>query len=98
MAGKGADTFGRDPKVLTAASPIRHLSKDLPPTLLVVGEKDFPMLEADAKAFAEKAAGLGATVKTFTAKGKDHMGVVAAVRDEKEPIGETVREFLAGLK
>lgn len=98
MGGRGADTFGRDPKVLKEASPIQHLTKDLPPTLLVVGEKDFPMLEADAKAFAGKAKGLGVTVETFTAKGKDHMGVVAAVREEKEPIREKVNEFLAELK
>jgi acetyl esterase/lipase len=48
MAGKGADVFSRDIAIMKAASPIQHVSKDLPPTLLVVGEKDFPMLEGDA--------------------------------------------------
>jgi acetyl esterase/lipase len=98
MGGRGADTFGRDPKVLKDASPIRYLTKDLPPTLLVVGEKDFPMLEADAKVYAEKAKAAGVEVTVYSAQGKDHMGVVAAVREEKDPVREKVVEFLAGLK
>src|SRR5262249_50373860 len=59
MAGKGADVFSRDAAVMKDASPIQHVSKDLPPTLLVVGERDFPMLGADAKAFAEKGKAAG---------------------------------------
>lgn len=58
MRGRGADVFGRDTAVMKDASPIQHLSKDLPQTLLVVGDKDFPMLEWDAKRFAEKAKSL----------------------------------------
>jgi hypothetical protein len=34
------------------------MSKERPPTLLVVGEKDFPTLEGDARRLADKAKGL----------------------------------------
>jgi acetyl esterase/lipase len=97
LAGKGADAFGRDVALMKDASPIRHISKDLPPTLLVVGEKDFPMLEGDAKAFAEKAKGVGKDVPTFVSKGSDHMGVVRSLLEEQSPVRDQVLAFLEKL-
>jgi acetyl esterase/lipase len=97
MAGKGADVFSRDVAVLKAASPIQHVSKDLPPTLLVVGEKDFPMLERDAQAFAEKAKKVDREVVTFVGKGCDHMGVVRSLLEDRSPIREQVLSFLKKL-
>jgi acetyl esterase/lipase len=94
MGGKGADTFGRDAALMKTASPIQHVSKDLPPTLLVVGERDFPMLADDAKAFAEKAAAVGSPVRVFVAKERDHMGVVRGLIEDKSPVLEQVAEFL----
>jgi acetyl esterase/lipase len=94
MSGKGADTFGRDAALMKAASPIQHVSKNLPPTLLIVGERDFPMLAGDAKAFAEKAAAVGASVRTSIAKDRDHMAVVRGLIEDKSPVLEQVLEFL----
>src|SRR5215510_10294460 len=75
LAGRGADVFKRDLELMKDASPIQHISKSLPPTLLVVGERDFPMLEGDARAFAKKAESFGRNVELMTAAGKDHMEV-----------------------
>jgi acetyl esterase/lipase len=94
MAGRGADVFSRDTAVMKAASPIQHISKDLPPTLLIVGEKDFPMLESDARTFAEKAKKVGREVVTFVGKGCDHMGVVRSLLDDRSAIREQVLQFL----
>jgi acetyl esterase/lipase len=94
MGGRGADTFSRDPAVLKDASPIRHLSKDLPPVLLIVGERDFPMLEGDAKEFVERARAQKATADSYVTKGRIHMGVVAALLDEKSDVSEKLRAFL----
>jgi len=97
MAGKGADVFSRDAAVMKAASPIQHVSKDLPPTLLVVGEKDFPMLERDARTFAEKAKGVDRKVTTFVGKGCDHMGVVRSLLEDGSAIQEQVLAFIKKL-
>jgi acetyl esterase/lipase len=97
MAGKGADVFSRDVAVLKAASPIQHVSKALPPTLLVVGEKDFPMLERDAQAFAEKAKKVDREVITFVGKGCDHMGVVRSLLEDRSAIREQVLSFVKKL-
>lgn len=94
MRGKGADVFSRDLAVMKAASPIQHVAKSLPRTLLIVGDRDFPMLEGDAKRFAEKAKGVGITVETFTAKERDHMGVVKSLLEDRSPIQEQVLAFL----
>jgi acetyl esterase/lipase len=94
MAGKGADVFSRDVAVMKAASPIQHISKTLPPTLLIVGEKDMPMLEGDAQAFAEKAGALGCEVITFVGKGCDHMGVVRSLLQDHSAVREQVLLFL----
>jgi acetyl esterase/lipase len=97
MAGKGADVFARDPATMKAASPIQHVSRDLPPTLLVVGEKDFPMLESDAKTFADKAKGAGREVATFVGKGADHLSVVRGLVEDGSAIQERVLAFLKTL-
>jgi acetyl esterase/lipase len=94
LAGKGADVFSRDVDVMKAASPIQHVSKDLPPTLLVVGEKDFPMLEKDAQAFAERAKEVDRKVTTFIGKGCDHMGVIRSFLEDRSAVQEQVLAFL----
>lgn len=94
MGGRGADAFGRSVEVMRDASPVRHITKDLPRTLLVVGEKDFPMLEGDAKTFAEKAAAAKATCRTVVVPKLDHMGVVKALLDDKSAVREQVEAFL----
>lgn len=95
MGGRGAEAFSRDIKVMKDASPLRHISKDMPPVLLIVGERDFPMLENDAKAFVERAAAEKASASMFVTKGRDHMGVVRALLEDKSDVLEKVRQFTA---
>jgi acetyl esterase/lipase len=94
MAGRGADVFSRDAALMKAASPIQHVSKDLPSALLIVGGHDFPMLEGDAKAFAEKAKRAGVAVTVFVAEGCDHMAVVRSLTVDKGPVLDQVLAFL----
>jgi acetyl esterase/lipase len=98
MAGRGAEVFSRDEAVMRDASPIRHVSKGLPPVLLVVGGRDFPMLEGDAKAFVEKAKGVNAPATLFVAKDRDHMGVVRSLAEDDSPTLRQVAEFLVANK
>ena len=94
MAGRGAEVFSRDVEVMRDASPIRHVSKGLPPMLLVVGGRDFPMLEGDARAFIERARGLDLAASLFVAKDFDHMGVVRSLVEDGSPVWEQVSGFL----
>jgi acetyl esterase/lipase len=94
LAGQGAEVFGRDAALMKAASPIQHVGRELPPTLLIVGERDFPMLAGDAQAFAAKAKAVGVAVGVFVAKGRDHLGVVRSLLEDKSPVLERVLAFL----
>jgi hypothetical protein len=61
---------------------------------LVVGQRDFPMLEADARSFVEKAAALKSPADLFIANDRDHMGVVKSLVEEKSPVLERIVDFL----
>src|SRR5205823_1445926 len=86
MGGRGADTFSRDVAPMPDASPLQHITKNLPPVLLVVGEHDFPMLEGDARLFVDKAKSAGVSATFFVAKSRNHMGVVQALLTDHDPI------------
>jgi hypothetical protein len=62
--------------------------------LLVVGARDFPMLEGDARAFIDKAKGVGASATLFVAKECDHMGVVRSLIEDKSPTLDRAVAFL----
>ncbi|HYL72556.1 MAG TPA: alpha/beta hydrolase, partial [Bryobacteraceae bacterium] len=94
LGGPGADAFRRDAALMKDASPAEHVSKSLPPTLLLVGERDLPMLEADARAFARKAEIAGRTVEVAVLPGKDHMGVARGMTGDQDPVLVRVLEFL----
>jgi acetyl esterase/lipase len=94
LAGHGADPFERDEALMKDASPIQHLSRSLPPTLLVVGEHDFPMLEADARTFAGKAELSGNKVQVVVAPGKDHMVIARGMLDDNDAVFNAVKTFL----
>jgi hypothetical protein len=66
----------------------------MPPTLLVVGGNDFPMLEVDARRFAEKAMGFGGRVRVAVVPGKDHLGVARGMTDLRDMVLATVQQFI----
>lgn len=94
LRGHGADVFGRDAEIMKDASPVRHISKTLPPTLLLVGDHDFPMLEADAGTFARVAKEVGAVVDIEVIKDRDHMGMVRGLLTDKDPAFERLGKFI----
>jgi dipeptidyl aminopeptidase/acylaminoacyl peptidase len=90
----GADPFGRDEGLMKDASPIEHISRGLPPMLLVAGENDFPMLEPDAREFARRRENMGNRVDVVIAPGKDHMAVARGMTSDNDLVLTTVQEFL----
>ena len=94
LAGAGAGVFRRDPVMMKDASPAWRLDSALPPTLLLVGQQDFPMLADDARAFVAKAKSLGTNVEFAVIPGKDHMGMALGMVDEKDPVLRQVSAFL----
>lgn len=96
LAGAGADVFRRDLTMMRDASPASHINRDLPPALLLVGERDFPMLESDALAFVAESKKAGATAEFAVIPGKDHMGMALGMTDDKDAVLSRVSAFLQG--
>jgi acetyl esterase/lipase len=94
LAGAGADVFHRDPIMMKEASPISQLQSALPPTLLLVGERDFPMLALDARAFIARENNLGGHAEFALIPAKDHLGMARGMTDEKDPVLKAVLAFL----
>ncbi len=94
MTNPNGEVFSRDQAIMKDASPINHIDKALPRSLLIVGDKDFPMLEGDARAFADKAKGVQSKASVFVAKDCNHMGTIQAVLNEKSPVLEQILSFL----
>ena len=94
LSGQGADPFRRDEALMEDASPIRHVWQKMPPALLMVGQNDFPMLEADARSFARKAEEIGNRVQVVVAPGKDHLGVARGMTDKQDFVLGAVLGFL----
>jgi len=59
-----------DTETRKAVSPLLHIKRTMPPTLLLDGTEDF--LYSQIKAFVEKGKALGAPVEVFWAEGQGH--------------------------
>jgi acetyl esterase/lipase len=94
LKGRGADPFGRDADLMKRASPVRYVTRQLPRTLLVVGDHDLPSLEADAKEFAAAAERAGASATVEIGKDRDHMQNVRKLLDDRDPVLADVLAFL----
>ena len=94
LAGAGADVFRRDLTTMRDASPASHINRDLPPTLLLVGERDFPMLASDALAFVAESKKAGASAEFAVIPGKDHMGMAQGMTDDEDAVLSRVSAFL----
>jgi hypothetical protein len=66
----------------------------MPPVLLIVGERDFPMLKGDAAAFVEKARSIGLSAAYSVAPGCDHMGVVRSLTHETSKVRDDIIQFI----
>jgi acetyl esterase/lipase len=72
LPGKGNERFveGMSRESRERNSPLLHLRKDAPPTLVLDGTEDW--LGAQTKEFVEKCKGLGVHVEAFYAEGQPH--------------------------
>ena len=65
-----ASRFGLDPELAAQISPLQHVEKDLPPTLILIGSKD-RFLDQNRE-FMSKAKELGVRVEIDVAEGQPH--------------------------
>ncbi|MBI4567547.1 MAG: alpha/beta hydrolase [Planctomycetes bacterium] len=71
--------FGTDREVMQDASPMRHVSREVCPMRLFVGDNDYPSLIPDAKVFHEQLVAAGADARLTTVKNRNHLSLVMRI-------------------
>lgn len=87
--------YGETPQARAALSPVTHIDPRTPPTVTACGTNDDPGSCSRATTFAAalRAAGIPAT--TVEERGADHMGMVRALVDPKDPLNAALLYFIA---
>lgn len=86
--------FGRDPATLLRWSPLANFRVGMPPTLLLVGERDFPYLRPQAERAAERLKQLNNDRDFHIVPGYTHMDMVIRFGREPDPVLDHVLAFI----
>jgi acetyl esterase/lipase len=91
----GGTIFKEGPESLESASPIAHLRKEMPRMLLMVAERDMPILITQAKRYADKAKEIEAPVTFFEMPDRDHITTIAKLMTGDDVAVKKVVEFVS---
>jgi len=94
VGGQNEKIWGKDPEGWTQGSPLKNVSKDCPPFLIIYAEKDGKMFHTQAKELADllKKAGVEATYREM--EGRDHGSVISLVNQNGDATRELMLEFI----
>jgi arylformamidase len=87
--------FGRDPKALDQASPIRHLHSTRVPLLIVVAGEDYRDMRAQSRGFADALERTGIPARFETIPGRGHFQLVQAIGTAGDPTTDLVTRFIS---
>ncbi len=91
----GGTIFKVGTESLTSASPLTHLRKEMPRTLLMVAERDMPILITQAKRYAEKAKEIEAPVTFFEMPDRDHITTITKLMTKDDVVVKKIVEFVS---
>jgi acetyl esterase/lipase len=87
--------FGKDPKVREDAAPLSHVGAGLPPFLLVVAERDLPLLPEMADEFAKALKEKKDEVEVVKIPDRNHGDVMYRATTADDPAAKAMLEFIA---
>ena len=97
-SGSSSPTFGSDPEVLRAASPIKFVRSGLPPFLVTYCEWDYAMLPQQAVAFHTALRAAGASAKLVYVPGENHISEMLDIPKPADASAKAMLEFMEGLR
>lgn len=86
--------FGEQPRVLEAASPVRHLHPTRVPILVVLAGNDYTDMQGQSRLFVEALQERRISVKFETIPGRGHFELVQAIGRENDPAAEIITQFV----
>jgi acetyl esterase/lipase len=93
-----AEERGFSPKVITAddAAPIHYIRKDMPPLLLLVGDRDWPARLEENQYFcaALKKVAEGTQVSLLVIPDRDHGGILKHSAEDNDPAAVAILGFV----
>jgi arylformamidase len=91
-----SEAFGDDKDFLKKASPISHVSKDLPPFLIFYADKEIAGLGKQAEAFAAAQKKVGGKVQARMIKDRDHGTIMRNASKADDEVTAAIFAFIKG--
>ncbi len=90
--------WGKDPAVWRDASPIRHVRRDAPPTLLLYADGDDAARRAESRSFEQALADAGqGAAKSVQIADRDHRSIIARFGERDDETAVRLLEFARSL-
>ncbi|MEO8471969.1 MAG: alpha/beta hydrolase [Chryseolinea sp.] len=86
--------FGKDPLRWKDGSPVWHLSKSMPPSLIFIGGKTFPIIQEDGKEYAGKVRDYYKDTKLITCPKKSHFPMLFQFYNEENKAYSQILDFM----
>jgi acetyl esterase/lipase len=86
--------FGNDRGILTAASPIHHIHKGLPPFLILYASAEVPGLAQQAEDFTAEVRKTGTWVRMQEIPDSTHRTILFNVNEANDPAGKALLDFI----
>jgi len=94
VGGKNEKIWGNDPEGWTQGSPLKNVSKNCPPFLIIFAEKDGMMFHTQAKDLADALKKQGVEASYREMKGRDHGSVISQVSQNGDATRELMLDFI----
>jgi acetyl esterase/lipase len=86
--------FGDDPKVRQAASPVHHVRPGLPPFLLLIAEKDLPILPEMAQEMHQTLLAHGCKSCLLQFNNRNHNSLMFKAIERGDPVARAIVDFV----
>lgn len=90
--------YGETAEARSAFSPAVHIDPAAPPTVTACGTEDDPYSCNRATSFAEALRAAGVPATTIAERGADHIGMLHALVDPKDPLNAALLYFISHLE
>jgi arylformamidase len=86
--------FGKTPESLKKYSPVSYFKKDMPPFMIIYGEKDYPYLKAQNISAIARLKELGNDPGTLEVKDYTHEDMVLKVGKSDDKVSQAMADFV----
>ncbi len=87
--------FGEDAQLRKLASPVHHVRSQLPPFLILYGERDLPMLDEQAQSLHQTLEKNKNDTQLIELKDRDHFTIIGRMLSQEDEAVQAMLQFLS---